>query len=68
MSFTCTEILRIFCCSLKDSKHTETIECFTFLLFIPAAKLATSKSIFCGKCLAQQDKIIAGGPNVNVLI
>jgi hypothetical protein len=49
MSFKCTQTLTLACHSLKESQHTETVDCFTLLLFNPASKLATSKSSSCGK-------------------
>jgi len=65
MSFKCTETLRVACHSLKESQHTETVDCFTLLLFNPASKLARSITSSCG---TQQVKRAAVGLNVNELI
>jgi len=43
------ETLTIACHSLKESRHTENVDCFTLLLFNTASKLATTKSSSCGK-------------------
>jgi hypothetical protein len=50
---------------LKETQHTEIVDCFTLLLFSPASKLAKSKSSSCG---IQQVKRAAVGLNVNELI
>jgi len=49
MSLKCTETLRVTCHGLKESQHTETVDCFTLLLFNSVSKLGTSKSSSCGK-------------------
>jgi hypothetical protein len=49
MSFKCKETLTVACHSLKEPQHTETVDCFTHLLFNLVSKLARSKSSSCGK-------------------
>jgi hypothetical protein len=49
MSLKCTGNLRVACHNLKDSKHTETVDCFTLIFFNPTSKFARSQSTSCGK-------------------
>ena len=68
MPFKCTQILKVACHSLKESQYTETVDCFTILVFNSASNVARSKSNSCGKMPPQQVLLTAGGLNVNVLI
>jgi len=68
MSFKCKEILKVASHSLLESQHTDTVDCFTLLVFNPASNVASSKSNSCGKMTPQQFLLTVVGLNVNVVI